>query len=109
MSKVNKELLKGSSEALILAVLVGTQLYGYEIAKHIKAVSGNVFPMGEGTLYPMLHKLEKDRLLQSYWREVAGRRRKYYSLTRKGRTMLKEKSREWETFAAAVKAVLSSY
>lgn len=105
---MNKELLKGSSEIMVLSVLGREHVYGYEIAKRIKALSRDVFPMGEGTLYPLLHKLEKEKLLQSYWREAEGRRRKYYGITRKGRRALQEKEKEWQAFSAAVKTVLSS-
>lgn len=106
--KIHKELLKGSSEIVILKVISSGPLYGYEIAKHIKEVSKEIFEMGEGTLYPILHKLEKSHLLQSYWQEVGGRRRKYYELTPKGKAMLQEKTKEWETFSGTVNAIIHS-
>lgn len=104
--KINKELLKGSSEVLVLSVLRAEDLYGYEIAKRIQQLSQELFSMGEGTLYPVLHKLEQAKLLQSYWQEIGGRKRKYYSLTRHGRKLLAEKTNEWLSFSSAVKQVI---
>src|SRR3989338_1318634 len=105
--KINKELLKGSSELLVLAVLRDEPLYGYEIAKRIKSSSDDLFTMGEGTLYPILHKLEQAKLLTAFWEEIGGRKRKYYSITRSGKVMLKDKTHEWQLFTQAIKAVIS--
>lgn len=104
--KINKELLKGSSEGLVLSVLNEQPLYGYEIAKQIKHASKDLFQMGEGTLYPILHKLEQQKLLRSYWQEVGGRKRKYYALTRAGQKLLEEKTAEWKAFASAVSGII---
>jgi transcriptional regulator len=107
MTKINKELLKGSSDILILSVLSDEPLYGYEIAKRIKAQSSEVLSMGEGTLYPLLHRLEQSRLLESFWKEFDGRKRKYYGLTTQGRKVLSEKTAEWKNFASAMNAIVS--
>ncbi len=108
MAKINKELLKGSFDLVVLAALKEEALYGYEIAKRIKKLSRDAFDMGEGTLYPLLHKLEQKKLLQSYWQEVDGRRRKYYELTKKGKKELVEKKEEWSVFAKAVSAIITA-
>ena len=107
MTKINKELLKGSSDILILSVLAAEPLYGYEIAKRIKAQSSDVLAMGEGTLYPLLHRLEQAKLLESFWKEAGGRKRKYYGLTRQGQKVLTEKTLEWKAFAGAMDAIVS--
>ena len=107
MTKINKELLKGSSDILILSVLSDEPLYGYEIAKRIKAMSDQVLKMGEGTLYPLLHRLEQARLLTAFWKEASGRKRKYYDLTVQGRKVLSEKKLEWGAFASAMNAIVS--
>lgn len=107
MTRINKELMKGSSEVLVLAVLTDEPLYGYEIAKRIKKQSEDVFDMGEGTLYPILHKLEEGGYLASTWQEAEGRKRKYYQLTRSGKALLKEKSSEWAQFRSAVDSVIA--
>lgn len=104
--KINKELLKGSSEVLVLSVLNTEDLYGYEIAKRIQQLSQELFSMGEGTLYPVLHKLEQAKLLSSYWQEIGGRKRKYYSITERGKKLLAEKTKEWMSFSSAVKHVI---
>jgi len=106
--KINKEVLKGSTEVLLLKILAGEPLYGYEITKRLKEKSQNTFALGEGTLYPLLHKLEKKKLLESYWQEHGGRRRKYYTLTRQGKKMLTSKTAEWEVFSEAMNSVIES-
>ena len=104
-TKVNKELLKGSLAILILAILSEEPTYGYRIVKELKTRSRDVFSLGEGTLYPLLHKLQSDGLLESYWQEVDGRRRKYYALTKNGRRALDAKTDEWRLFAKAMNQV----
>lgn len=90
--KVNKELLKGSTVILILSLLERKHMYGYEIIKEIEKHSGGVFAFKEGTLYPILHSLESKGLVESYWTEAEGtRRRKYYRITDTGKLQLKEK------------------
>lgn len=106
--KRNTELLKGSSEVIVLSALRDAPLYGYEIAKRIREQSREFFSFGEGTLYPLLHKMEEQKLLQSYWKEVGGRRRKYYEVTKHGKNIFAEKSTQWQQFASAVNAVVKS-
>lgn len=105
--KINKELLKGSTVILILTLLDKKPMYGYEMIKEIENHSGGVFSFKEGTLYPILHSLESDKLVESYWIEQEGvRKRKYYRITDKGKLHLKEKRKEWMTFRTAVDHVL---
>ena len=87
---IDKELLKGSTDMLVLSLIHDEPLYGYEISKRLRAASKTMFAFGEGTLYPMLHKLERERLCESYWQEHGGRRRKYYLITKKGKRMLEQ-------------------
>jgi PadR family transcriptional regulator PadR len=108
MGKVNKELLKGASDIIIMQALQKQPLYGYEIARQIREQSGDVFSMGEGTLYPILHKLESQGLLESFWEEYDGRKRKYYALTRSGKKLLKERTEEWVALAAGMQTLLAS-
>ena len=104
--KVNKELLKGSTTLLVLQLLVESNMYGYEMIKSLKEKSQNVFEMKEGTLYPILHGLEEEGLITSYWDEQTARKRKYYSITDDGRNVLKEKKAEWEVFSNGINNVL---
>lgn len=105
--KYSKELLKGSTSLLVLNILKRDDLYGYRIIRELEMASENAFSMTEGTLYPILHALEKENYLESYWREFDGRNRKYYHITRKGLRALEEKKQEWESFSASVTKVLN--
>lgn len=105
--KYSKELLKGSTGTLVLSVLETKDLYGYKIIRELEIRSENAFEMSEGTLYPILHALEKEKLLESYWQEFDGRKRKYYHITEKGKKELHTKSAEWKSFSASVNKVLN--
>ncbi|MCM1114902.1 MAG: PadR family transcriptional regulator [Clostridium sp.] len=105
--KYSKELLKGSTSILVMSVLKDNDLYGYKIIRELEIRSENVFEMSEGTLYPILHALEKDKFLASYWEEVDGRRRKYYHLTEKGLKQFEEKKKEFVSYSNNVVKVLN--
>lgn len=104
--KVSKELSKGSNALMVLSVIERQDMYGYQIVKTIERMSEEVFVLKEGTLYPILHALEADCFLESYWVEVDGRKRKYYRLTEQGRRELASRRAEWDVFAGAVSKVL---
>ena len=104
--KVNKELLKGSTVILILKLLDGQPMYGYQMIKEIARSSDGVFAFKEGTLYPILHSLDAEGVVESYWLEAEGRKRKYYQLTERGRQHLNTKQQEWVVFRTAVDKVL---
>ena len=106
--KPDKSLLSGSTTLLILALLSGGDMYGYEMIAQLEARSDRTFTLKEGTLYPILHGLEKEKYLTSYQQEApSGRMRKYYRLTRRGRQLLDDKKKEWEAFRQGVGDVLS--
>jgi len=93
---------------LVLALLKGGEMYGYQIIEELARRSDNVFQFKEGTLYPVLHGLEKDRLLTARETEAPnGRIRRYYAITEKGLRALEEKEREWAAFSKAVSAILA--
>ena len=101
------DMRKGSTAVLILSLLAEKPMYGYQIAKELAARSGGVFEFKEGTLYPALHRMEKNGLLTSYWEVVEeGPSRKYYSITEQGHDALARKSRDWGDFARALLQVL---
>ncbi len=105
--RIDKELMKGSTVILILNLLNRRPMYGYEMVKEIEKLSSGIFTFKEGTLYPILHGLESERFLESYWWEDKGaRKRKYYHITENGKHLLKEKQKEWVTFRTAVDQVL---
>ncbi|SQB91425.1 transcriptional regulator, PadR-like family [Clostridium tetanomorphum] len=105
--KVDKELLKGSTEILILTLLKDEPMYGYEIIKKLEEKSSGIFVFKEGTLYPILHSLEDKNVVESFWSNGQnGRKRKYYRLTEKGKGYIKEKEEQWVTFRSAVDKIL---
>ena len=103
---IDRELLRGSTNLLVLSILEEEDMYGYKMIKKLKMKSENVFEFQEGTLYPILHKLEADGAISSYWDESASKRRKYYSITENGRKQLNTKKQEWELFSTKVNQVI---
>lgn len=104
---MDSRLLWGALEMLILDVLVREPNYGYQIAQTVLDQSQGYFDLKEGSLYPALHRMERQRLLESYWVDTdEGRRRKYYRITPAGKAALTEKRAEWQRFAAGVQGVL---
>ena len=104
---IDKGYMSGSSTLLVLNVLSEKACHGYELIKTLKMHSNNVFDMKEGTLYPILHKLENEELIVSNPIEVNGRVRKVYSITDKGSKVLAKEKEEWKTFSLAVNQVLA--
>ena len=83
-------------------------MYGYQMIEELARRSNDVFQMQEGTLYPILHSLEKGKYLTSYQQEAPnGRMRKYYRLTSRGRELLADKKEEWDKFRQGVGDILS--
>ena len=84
-------------------------MYGYQMIVELARRSDHTFEMKEGTLYPVLHGLEKNGYVEAYQQEApTGRMRKYYHLTRKGGAMLRTEAEAWQSYAGAVNAVLRS-
>lgn len=104
--KVSKELLKGSTTMLILEMLKNENMYGYQMIKKLSEKSQNIFELKEGTLYPILHSLEEENFISSYWDESTAKKRKYYAITEKGKKQLKERKEEWKIFSNGVNKVL---
>jgi PadR family transcriptional regulator PadR len=106
--ELDRELLKGSINLLILRLLSRRDMYGYEIIQEARRRSDNAFQFKEGTLYPALHQLQRQGHLRSRWQSAeSGRKRKYYSLTPKGRKLSQERQQSWTFFIDAVNAVLT--
>lgn len=105
--KIDKSLLSGSTSLLVLSLLRSGDKYGYEMISLLEATSNEVFRMKEGTLYPILHNLEKKGFVRAYNQDNGtGRTRRYYQLTDKGAKQLAEEKAQWELFSGAVDAVL---
>lgn len=101
---MDKEIMKGSIDILILSIIEKQDSYGYEIAKYIKEKSQGLYSMGEGTLYPSLKRLEKKGIIESYWQEneLSGKR-KYYKITDNGREILNERVNQWNKVTDLIK------
>lgn len=94
---LSKELVAASATPMILSILEEGDSYGYAIIKEVNELSGEEIQWTEGMLYPVLHRLEKQKLLSSYWeRSASGRKRKYYSLTSKGAHQLENLKKQWQ-------------
>ena len=94
---MDREIMKGSIDILMLGLLSKQDMYGYEIVKRLKEQSDDLYNMSEGTLYPALKRLEKKEWLTSYWSDTASGRRKYYQITDEGNAMLQKKLGEWKS------------
>ena len=104
---VDKSLLAGSTTMLVLKLLDGQDMYGYQMIEELSRRSERAFALKTGTLYPLLHSLEEKELIRSYEKdEGVARPRRYYHLERKGEKLLREKEEEWSAFTAAVDHVL---
>ena len=104
--KVSKELLKGSTDMLVLTLIEKEPMYGYQMIKELSKKSENIFNLQEGTLYPILHTLEEKNYISSYWDETGAKRRKYYAITEKGKKKLKDKEEEWKIFSNGINKVI---
>lgn len=97
------------TKLLVLSLLAGEDMYGYQMIVELGRRSNHTFEMKEGTLYPVLHGLEKDGYVETYQQEApTGRVRKYYHLTRKGGAALRTEEEAWRSYSGAVNAVLRS-
>lgn len=104
---MKSETLRGHLDALVLATLRGRPAHGYAVIEALRQRSAGAFDLAEGTVYPVLHRLEAEGLLASAWSRVGGRRRRVYRLTRRGESVLGEREAEWRQFSTAVEAVLA--
>jgi PadR family transcriptional regulator PadR len=98
--------LKGHLDLLVLAVLARGPRHGYAIIEGLRDDSDEVFDLAEGTVYPVLHRLERDGALASEWIEAGGRRRRQYRITASGTARLAREQASWQLFATAVTRVL---
>ena len=98
-----RELLKGNTGTLILSILADDAMYGYQLVREIGNRSSGYFRLKEGTLYPALHRLERDGLIEGKWEgSLAGQSRRYYHITPQGQGRLKSMLQEWDLFTKAV-------
>jgi PadR family transcriptional regulator PadR len=102
-----RELLKGSTDSLLLCLINGKPMYGYQIIKELEKKSNGYFQFKEGTLYPALHRLEKAGLIKGKWEKLpGGKERRYYYITVKGQEALNERLAIWLGFSEAVNLIM---
>ncbi len=102
-----RDLLRGSLDLMVLSVLADEAKYGYLIQKQIRDVSQGRVDLKAGTLYPLLHRLEADKLIRSKWDDTTRRRRKWYELTAAGRKRLQAQALEWHSYVECIGQLLS--
>jgi PadR family transcriptional regulator PadR len=107
MARLNPELMRGSLDLLVLSVLAGGPKYGYLMLKQLREASRGLVDAQAGTVYPLLHRLESEKLIRSRWDHATGRRRKWYELTEKGRKRLSQQAREWHEYAECIQRLLN--
>ena len=109
MDAINPELLRGSIELMVLSTLSSGKKYGYLIQSTLWDSSGHSIEMKAGTLYPILHKLEKQGWVKSRWENETGRKRKWYELTSLGKKQLKTQADEWWRYVECLRQILGSH
>jgi PadR family transcriptional regulator len=93
---LSKELVAASTVPLVLSVLTEGETYGYALIQRVRELSEGKIEWTEGMLYPVLHWMQKEGLIESEWREAdTGRKRKYYRIRKEGRTQLKDERQQW--------------
>jgi PadR family transcriptional regulator len=103
---ITKDLVAASATPLVLGILAEGESYGYAILKQVNELSGGELEWTDGLLYPLLHRLERQGLVESAWeRSPGGRRRKYYRITNQGRAELAEQRRQWSAVVDALRGV----
>ena len=101
------DLLRGSSYSLVLSLIEQQPMYGYQIVKELASKSQGYFKFKEGTLYPVLHRLEKSGLIAGNWQTLPnGRQRRYYTITAMGLGKLALEKSQWHDFLNAMKLII---
>ena len=104
--KFESQLLKGIAPAVVLEILSRGPMYGYELSQAIEQRSSEILTLGKGTLYPLLYNLEAKKLVKGKWEDSpSGRKRRYYSITSKGKERLAAQKAELKELAAGLKVV----
>jgi PadR family transcriptional regulator, regulatory protein PadR len=106
MKKTNPSFLNGVPELLVLRLLAGREMYGYQIVEEIRIQTEEALSFGEGCIYPYLHYLEAQKQVSSQRREVDGRSRNYYKLTTRGKKRLDELTSEWTRVTTGVELLM---
>ena len=104
--KFESQLLKGIAPTVVLEILARGQMYGYELSQAIEQQSGDILTLGKGTLYPLLYNLEAGKLVKGKWQTAkSGRKRRYYSITSKGKTQLARQKKQLQELTTGLNLV----
>ena len=107
--KFERELLKGIAPVVVLEILSRGRMYGYELSEAIEAKSEKILTLGQGTLYPLLYNLESQKLIRGEWETApSGRKRRYYSITSKGKERLDTDKVQLAELFASLKLVFGA-
>lgn len=107
--RFERELLKGVAPVVVLEILARGPMYGYELSEAIDSRSDGILTLGKGTLYPLLYNLEAKKLIAGKWQSADnGRRRRYYSITSRGKSRLAEQKEQLEQLQAGLRLVFGS-
>ncbi len=101
------EFLRGNLDLMVLSVLADGSKYGYLVQQRLREAADSHLDVPAGTLYPLLHRLEADKLVRTKWETSTGRRRKWYELTAAGRRRLEQQARAWHDYAACLRQLLA--
>lgn len=105
--RFQRELLKGTTDILVLAAIQEGPCHGYDLMERLRRRSEGIFEMAEGTLYPLLYKLEDKGWIEGTWEDSASqRRRKVYRITKSGRKQLADRAQEWKSLVEGMALVL---
>ena len=107
VDKFSPELMRGSLDLMVLSVLAEEAKYGYSLQQSLHTASRGMVDVKAGTLYPLLHRLEADKLIKSKWDRSTGRKRKWYVLTALGRKRLKQRAMQWYEYADCLRRMLA--
>ncbi len=106
-NRFGPDLLRGSLDLMVLSVLAHGSTYGYDLQQKLLAASNELVQLQAGTLYPLLHRLEADKLIRSRWEASTGRKRKWYEITAAGKQRLKTQTAEWDRYVACIQSMLA--
>lgn len=106
--KYERQMKKGVLDMLVLKLLSNEQKYGYQLIQELRELSGEIFCLKEGTLYPILYRLEDEQLVESKWCEPEAKQmpRKYYVITEKGQKALQQINRIWQQITTGVEQIM---
>ncbi len=106
MGQTNPPFMSGVPELLVLRLLARKDMYGYELVKAVRVVTGEAIALGEGVVYPVLHGLERGGALKAKRKPINGRTRVYYTVTAKGQKRLERLTDEWGRISSGIESAL---